>query len=56
LLLPAGGARVMVFVRRILAEPALSQTLKLSGLRWILRALLCMQASVTPSRCTPRAR
>ena len=56
LLLLAGGARVMVFVRRILAEPALSQTLKLSGLRWILRALLCMQASVTPSRCTPRAR
>lgn len=50
LLLPAGRRRGAVFLRRILAEPALSRPLKLSGLRWILPALGRMLASVTPSR------
>jgi hypothetical protein len=41
---------VAVFLRRVLAEPALSRPLKLSGLRWILPVFGRMLASVTPSR------
>lgn len=50
LLLPVGRRRVAVFLRRVLAEPALSRPLKLSGLRWILPVFGRMLASVTPSR------
>ena len=55
LLLPAGPARVAIFLRRVLAEPAFSRPLKLSGLRWILPMVGQVLASVTLSRGKPHA-
>ena len=47
--------RAAVFLRRLLAVPALSRTLKLSGLSFMLPALIGVLARVAPAPCDGQA-